>query len=255
MYKHQLQNPQLAYVVAAITGDGHLQIKEWRHLISFFSKEIEEIEAMKLRFAELFQLQGRIYIDNRKKHKTETKVYWLFFNSKPVALFLQEIGTPVGNKTNTPFSIPKWVLKGSSQIKGLYLQGLFDTEGTIFCRKTLNPRWQIGLKMAKNEQIIDSGIAYLNQIRQLLAEFQIQCSPVRRSFLNIRKDTSKSFELLFNIELNSFGNFYKYVGFGHLKKQEKLVSALATARVAKRLRQSPAEALALERTQARDDMK
>ena len=128
MYKYQLNNPQLAYVVAAITGDGHLQIKEWRHLISFFSKEIEDIEAMKICFQELFQLQGRMYIDDRQKHKNKTKVYGIFFNSRPVALFLKEIGTPVGNKTNTPFSIPEWVLRGSPQIKGAYLRGLFDTE-------------------------------------------------------------------------------------------------------------------------------
>ncbi len=241
MYEHQLNNPQLAYVVAAITGDGHLQIKEWRHLTSFFSKEIEEIESMKMRFNELFQLQGKMYIDDRKKHKTKTRVYWLFFNSKSVALFLKDIGTPVGNKTNTPFSIPEWVLRGNAQIKGAYLRGLFDTEGSIFCR-TIN-RWQMGFKMAKNEKILDSGMAYLDQIRKLLADFGVKCSPVRKGFLNTRKDGSRSFELLFNIELNSFGNFYKYVGFGHSKKHEKLVSALATARVAKRLRQSPADPL------------
>lgn len=227
MYEDLLTNPKLAYVVAAITGDGHLQIKEWRHLISFFSKEIEDIENMKLQFHELFQLQGRMYVDNRKKHKTKTKVYWLFFCSKPVALFLRNIGTPVGNKTNIPFSIPEWVLNGNQQLRGAYLRGLFDTEGTIFCRDALiNPRWQIGFKMAKNEVILDSGIAYLNQIRRLLADLQIRCSPVRKSFLNIRKDNSKSFELLFNIEQTSFENFYKYVGFGHIKKREKLLSAL-----------------------------
>ena len=240
MYGHQLNNPQLAYVVAAITGDGHLQIKEWRHLISFFSKEIEDIEKMKLHFYELFQLQGKMYIDDRQKHKTKTRVYGIFFNSKSVALFLKSAGMPVGNKTNVSFSIPNWVLNGNAQVKGAYLRGLFDTEGTIFCR-TVN-RWQMGFKMAKNEAIIASGLAYLNQIRQLLADFQIRCSPVRKGFLNTRKDGSKSFQLLFNIELNSFGNFYKYIGFGHLKKQEKLLSALSIdARVAKRLRQSPAD--------------
>lgn len=226
MNEDLLKNPQLAYVMAAITGDGHLQIKDWRYLISFASKEIEEIENMKSKFYELFQLPGKMYIDDRKKHKTQTKVYWLFFCSKPLALFLKEIGMPVGNKTNIPFSIPSWVLQGDAQVRGAYLRGLFDTEGTIFCRRTVKPRWQIGFKMAKNEKIIDSGIAYLNQIRQLLADFQIKCSPIRKGFLNVRKDNSKSFELLFNIERNSFGNFYKYVGFGHTRKQEKLLSAL-----------------------------
>ncbi len=98
MYEHLLNDPKLAYVMAAITGDGHLQIKGWRHLISFFSKEIEEIEAMKLRFYELFQLEGKTYVDDRKKHSTKTRVYWLFFNSKAVALFLRKAGMPVGNK-------------------------------------------------------------------------------------------------------------------------------------------------------------
>ncbi len=228
-----MNKPTLARIVADITGDGHLQIQEWRHLVSFYSKNMEEIDAVKKRFYDLFGVEGRIYTDNRRTNGKETLRYKLFFISKPVALFLRDVGMPVGNKTNIPFVVPGWIINGKPEIRSAYLQGLFDTEGSIFCRAS-KARWQIGLKMAKNEAIIDDGTFYINQIRQMLADFNIHCSPVRKNKLNTRKDGSKSFELQFNIEKSSFRNFYKYVGFGNSKKHEKLIFALAP--VTKRLR-------------------
>ena len=212
----------LARVVADITGDGHLQIQGWRHLISFYSKDLEEIEAAQKRFYELFGLLGKVYVDHRKNIR-----YKLFFISKPVALFLRNVGTPVGNKTNVVFFVPKWIFCGSQLIKSAYLQGLFDSEGSVFCRKGVKRRWQIGFKMAKNEQMVDSEILYLNQIRKMLMDFRIHCSPIRKNVLNLRKDGSRSFEFQFNIEKSSFRNFYKYVGFGHKAKRTKLLLALS----------------------------
>lgn len=223
-----LNDPDLARIVADITGDGHLQIQEWRYLISFYSKELHDIEAIQRRFFELFAVKGRIYIDTRRRRpdcKIST-VYKIFFISKPVALFLRDLGTPVGNKTNKVFTIPHWILNGSSEIKSAYLRGLFDNEGTIFRRSKHLSRWQIGFKMAKNEEIIDSGIFYINQIRQLLSDFSIRCSPARKFKLNIRKDGSQSFDIQFNIEKSSFRNFYKCVGFEQQAKQSKLLQAL-----------------------------
>lgn len=223
-----LKNPELARIVADITGDGHLQIQEWRHLTSYFSKNMEEIEAMKKRFYNLFSVEGKIYVDDStsKKSPNSTRRYKIFFISKSVALFLKDIGTPVGNKTNVQFTIPDWILNGNDEMKSAYLRGLFDNEGSIFCRTP--KRWQIGFKMAKNEKIIESGIFYMNQIRKLLSEFKIHCSPVRINKLNIRKDGSQSHSMLFNIEKSSFRNFLKYVGFDHPKKQDKLFLALGT---------------------------
>jgi intein/homing endonuclease len=197
-----LENPKLARIVADLTGDGHLQIKQWRHLISFYSKNIEEIEAFRQRFKELFQLEGKLYVHNHNTKNGETTIYKLFFSSKPVALYLQEIGTPVGNKTNISFEIPPFVINGSEEVKSSYLQGLFDCEGSIFCRG--NNRWQISLKMAKNESILSSGVNYLNQIRKLLSDFEINSSPVKSFFLNIRKNGSKSYYNQFDIESNYF---------------------------------------------------
>ncbi|MBI2151662.1 hypothetical protein HYU21_02990 [Candidatus Woesearchaeota archaeon] len=228
MHNHLLKNHELARTVADITGDGHLQIKEWRYLTSFYSKNIEEIEAVKERFFRLFGVEERIYVDNStsKRNPKSCKRYKLFIISKPVASFLRDIGTTVGNKTNQRFTIPDWIFNGSDEIRSAYLRGLFDNEGSIFCRNTLKPRWQIGFKMVKNENIVDSGIIYLDQIRELLSKFNIHCSPVRKHKLNIRKDGSQSIDLMFNIEKNSFRNFLKQVGFEHKDKQNKLLQSL-----------------------------
>ena len=201
MYYHLLKNPELARVVADITGDGHLQIQEWRYLVSFYSKETEEIEAVKMRFYNLFQIKGRVYLDNRKNVR-----YKLFFISKPVTVFLRDIGTPVGNKTNIPFSIPDWILNGSEEVKAAYLRGLFDSEGTIHCTRGKKPRWRISIEMAKNAKIVRQGELFLEQVRQLLLNFGIVSSPVRSFDLNVRKDNSKSICSKFDIELHSFSN-------------------------------------------------
>ena len=202
MYENLLNNPELARLVADVTGDGHLQIQDWRYLTSFVSNEIEEIEAFEKRSKELFNVIPKRYMDSRKTCKGSGTRYQSFIISKPVALFLRDNGVPVGNKTNNPFMIPDWIFNGSLEMQSAYLRGLFDNEGSIFCR---NPaRWQIGFTMAKNETILDAGIFYMNQIRKLLADFDIHCSPVRVAKLNVRKDGSQSYQMVFNIEINSF---------------------------------------------------
>ncbi len=235
-----INNSSLARIVADITGDGNLQIQGWRYITSFTSKHIEEIHAVNQRFKSAFAVEGKIYVDDRVSVKSPRsgRRYRLCIISKPVALFLKEIGTPVGNKTNIAFSIPSWIIESNSNTKSAYLRGLFDNEGSIFCRN--NGRWQMGFRMVKNQNLLEEGKDYLNQIRTLLSEFGVKSSPVRGAPLNIRKDGTQSFELVFNIEKSSFRNFLKHIGFDHPEKREKLLLA-TSAFVAKRLKRSPAE--------------
>ena len=44
--------------------------------------------------------------------------------------------------------------------------------------------------------------------------------------MNVRKDRSISFEMIFNIEKSSFRNFFKYVAFDNPKKHKKLIQSL-----------------------------
>ncbi len=216
-------NPMLARLVADLTGDGHIQIQNWKHIISFYSKNMEEIEAFRIRFREMFGIDGKIYVDRRGSVR-----YKLFFISKEAALILKELETPVGNKTNIPFKVPEWVFRGGDEIKAAYIQGIYDCEGYIYSNMNNGKiRWRIGLSMCKNQNIVDDGVAYMNQLRLILSDFGVKSSPVRKRLANIRKDGSKTIELIYEIEASSFNNFYKYIGFTNKMKREKLLTALA----------------------------
>ncbi len=226
--QHLKKNPKLARTVADLTGDGHLQIDKWRYLASFYSKNLEEIKAVKQRFFDLFEIEGRIYVDDStsKKSPNSTRRYKLFIISKPICVFLKEIGTPVGNKTNNSFVVPEWVFNGTPEIQSSYLRGLFDNEGSIHITRGKKLRWRISFRMAKNSLLIDSGIRYFEQLRSMLAKFGVKSSPVRHFKLNTRKDGSRSRCLHIDIEKSSFRNFFKYVGFEHPIKQQRLINAL-----------------------------
>lgn len=238
--KDLLKNLDLARIVADLTGDGYLQIKDHRYLASFFSKHLEEIKSFQKRFENLFGVKGRIYIDDRTSEKcvNSGRRYKIFFASKSTILFLEKVGVPVGNKTNVPFMIPKWIYLGSDEIKGAYLRGLFDNEASIYCTRGKKTRWRICFKMAKNKEIKETGFQFFEQIRSLLLDFGIKSSPIRSYKLNIRKDKSESVEMKFDIEESSFRNFFKWVGFEHPTKKDKLLSCVGGQ---VRLRQSPAE--------------
>jgi len=215
--------PELSRIVADITGDGHLQIKDWRGLVSFYSNDITQIEKLKEKFYHFFGIKGHIYIDNRI-HKR----YKLFFISKSLANFFENIGVPKGNKTNLAYGIPSWIFEGNSQVKAGYLMGFFTAEGYIYSTKSKDKaiRWRIGIEQYKNEMIKDSCKSYMEQLKAMLRDFEICSSPVRFCGQNIRKDGSKSVGARFDIEKSSFRNFYKYIGFDHAEKQRKLILSM-----------------------------
>ena len=221
-----MTNPELSRLVADLTSDGHLQIQGHRYISSFYSKDRSEIKEFEQRFYKLFKVKGKIYEDKRPVGKNPNPIirYQAFFISKPVNLFLKNIGVPSGDKTNSPFLIPDWIINGSKKIKSSYLRGLYDAEGSIFCGK--DKRWQITLKMAKNKVLLKEGIAFFEQIRKILLEFDVKTSTINYSKLNIRKDGSTSVYLRIAIERSSFGNFLKHVGFDNKSKQEKLLISL-----------------------------
>ncbi len=226
MNENLKNNPELARLVADLTSDGHLQVKGNRHVASFYSKEIYEIEAVRSRFLSLFGLVGNVHVDKRpaKEGGREVVRYQVYFCSKAVCVFLKNIGTPIGNKTDNEFLIPDWIMNGASQTKQSYLKGLYDAEGSIFCGK--DGKWQITFKMAKNKSMLSAGTNYFEQIRALLAEFNIKTSPVNNHKLNVRKDGSESLLLRIAIEKGSFKNFQEHIGFDHQEKRKKLIAAL-----------------------------
>jgi intein/homing endonuclease len=215
---------ELARIVADITTDGHLQLKDWRGLTSFYSKDINAINDSNKRFKNLFGINGRIYIDTSYGRKR----YKIFFISKPLAEFLVSVGVPKGNKTNAPFFVPNWIIKGNKKVKSSYLQGVFTAEGSIFPTKQKNDkiRWRIGIEFYKWTKYKKEGKEFLDQIREMILQFNIKCSPIRYGRTNFRKNGTKSIAIKLDIEKSSFRNFYKYITFDDSRKNSILKAVL-----------------------------
>ncbi|MFH0874607.1 MAG: hypothetical protein V1859_01630 [archaeon] len=75
------KNDDVARIVALINSDGHLQTGR-RNLISFYSKESDEIDSAKNLVEKIFKINGKIYKDTRGNR------YKLFFYSKAVQICL-----------------------------------------------------------------------------------------------------------------------------------------------------------------------
>jgi intein/homing endonuclease len=133
---------------------------------------------------------------------------------------------PSRNKTNKPFFVPIWIKKGSKEIRGFYLSGIYDSEGYIYSTRGKRLRWRIGIEFYKNKSLLASGLLFMEGLRELLSGFGIRSSPIRFKKGNIRKDGSESIVMLFDIERSSFRNFYKHVNFLDRVKRGKLVKAL-----------------------------
>lgn len=207
---------ELARIFGELLGDGHLQLNHG--LVSFYSKDINEIIKEKKKFYKLFNIKGIVY-----KKKNKENDYSLFFCSKTLAQFFYHIGMPDGNKTDQEFSIPSWILNGLDEIKSNFLSGFYDAEGSIFYTECKNKqRWKISITQNKRMDLLDNGLIFMNQLRYLLNTFDIKSSPARTVKGKIRKDNTKTIGLMFDIEKTSFINFHKYINFENRNKRRKL---------------------------------
>ena len=208
---------ELARVFGDLLGDGHLQIDHG--LVSFYSKDMDEIKKEEARFFQLFGIKGLIY----KKRKKEAD-FSLFFCSKTLSQFFYHLGMPNGNKTDQKFLIPGWILDGTDKIKSAFVSGFYDAEGSIYSSIWNNKvRWRLYINQHKKESIKESGLNFMNQIKQLLSSFNITTSPTRIQKARSRKDGTKIIRLYFEIKKDSINKFYKYVGFKNPYKQKRLV--------------------------------
>jgi len=219
-WDHIRNTNELSLLVGIINGDGHLQIGNGKGLVSFYSKNVYEIEYFRKMFYRLFNKKSIVY----KNYKNSGR-HRIYYSGKPLAMFLENVGVIKGNKTNIGYLIPNWIMGGNTTFKSNYLKGLYDTEGTIcYSRK----RWQISINQSKNEKLRENGIEYFNQIRKILIGFGMFPSPaiVCRGKRKPRKDGSKTLVFKLDLELKDFKKFHDCIGFNNRKKLKRLKKAL-----------------------------
>lgn len=205
----------LAYLVGYNLGDGNISRKLCN---TWFYGVNTDLEAMKPLFPK-FDVKPVVY--TYKINNGKMAVHDVAFSR-----FLVCLGAVVGDKTMARIEVPKWILKSGhgSIFKRRFLQGLFDSElsnVTIITGK-VNAYQSLKFYTSKHKNNVKDGIFFLNQIKQLMHEFDVFSTEIKLDRVYYRKrDRSIMQQLYFIVYSNSINlcNFIKNIGFLYNSKR------------------------------------
>jgi DNA-directed RNA polymerase subunit B len=111
----------------------------------------------------------------RPERQYDMKVYTVTCYSKSLCVLLEKLGAPAGKKTDTRYSVPRWIKDGSSQIKWEFLSAYLGGDGpkpSITHEK--GRKYSVSMppiNFHKVERLRASGLALARRLAELLAEF------------------------------------------------------------------------------------
>ncbi len=211
-------NTNLAKIVSFLTFDGHLR---WDgNVFLFTAGKRSLLKESQLLVRKEFGVEGVF-------RKMDTNSYGVSYEyrvtNKPICRILEALGVPKGSKVLIPFSVPDWIKK-DPDLSRAYLQTAFDCEGTVW--KERKNSLKIRFRMNKSVELIEDGISFLTELKDMLSVFGIGTSAIWKTAGNRRKDGNLTVGLCFNILANSIPLFRQNIGFT-LKHKRILLNGVA----------------------------
>ena len=197
----------LVRIVSFLTFDGHLHKDLKGFLLG--SKNTQILEEFKRLVYKKFGLFG-VYCENGRGDERwgECQQYRIF-NSN-ASKFLHSLGTPKGDKVVTSFDIPGWI-KQNKMFARDYLRICFLCEG---CKYYAGNRERIQINLNKCEELLDTGIQFMDSLKYLLSLFDIETTITSIKKGNIRnKDGKTTKTMRFEIRSKSVNTFIKTIGW------------------------------------------
>jgi len=195
-------SPELSLLIAKCLGDGSI-CKDWRFVYSNIERKLidEIIEYVRKSIGDT---DYRVFF--RRK-----RIYEIKFPSI-VGYVLTRAGAPRGLKVKIKTKIPRWILNGEKNIKSSFLRGIYDDEACVNYRK---PTRRIIFAMGKHEKYKKTLLNFLNNIRNLLKDFEIESGKIR-----YQERFKKTVIFRFTIyRLENFKKFRENIGCTHPKKR------------------------------------
>ncbi len=223
----------LARLLGHLFGDGTFILKEHEARMIFRGSK-KDLEGMQNDLRNLGFNPEKIYIKTSdgviqtikgKVLNVRGKGLSFEVRSKPLAVLFAILGAPNGDKVETRFGIPKWIMKSPKYIKREFLASYFGSELTTpKIRQSSKTNFRnLVFKISKTSDIINSGIFFINEIKKLLVEFGVDISYISKEPGNIRKDGKKTVSLAANISKNkSKLNFFGKIGYVYNKRRDDI---------------------------------
>src|SRR3989344_2857295 len=171
------RDKDLAQIVSYVTCDGHLH----HDLKAFYlsSKKRKVLSEFRKLILKKFGVRGR-YEDGTGYGKTEK---YRICNAQ-LGRLLHESGTPKGDKMVTPFDVPLWI-KQNNEFSRQYVKIAFFCEGSK--HKASKNTETIAINLNKSVELLDDGIEFMNSLKTMLQQWNIETTKNWIQRGNIRK--------------------------------------------------------------------
>ncbi|MBI4044937.1 MAG: hypothetical protein HY392_04470 [Candidatus Diapherotrites archaeon] len=213
--------PKIARLIGHLFGDGTLYFgkagagKSGKIIFSGKPQDLQEIRndivSLGFHISPVNEMKRTSTVSkNGRKRTISGTSYSQSISSTPLYSFLKALEVPVGDKANQAYGVPKWVKEGPLWLKEEFLSAYFgsELEKPRLKNKTFMP---LCLSQNKTEKNVWKGREFLNEIRELLKEFNVETTAVKVLDGAERKNGLKTFKLVFYIKSNH-GNLINFFG-------------------------------------------
>lgn len=224
----------LARLIGLNLTDGHLGIRnnsENQYYCEFFVGEIEDAykvydDIQKLGFESPIITRNISKHIDKDTHKETIHSTWKIQKDGCFSYLMKLMGTISGNKTLANKKVPEWILNSNKIIKREFLSAFQGGDGCKFRMQHNNETWKLSMNPTFQTCLIenkDNLIEYLNKIREMLLEFNIESTIRERS-------TPTKGKLSIGIYItNTYSNLAKYIdyiGYTYCNQKNRLSSSV-----------------------------
>jgi tRNA-splicing ligase RtcB len=228
LYTNSETLPYILKIFGYALGDGNLS-KNFENFAVW--GELEDLEKIK---EDLEKIKIKVYLFSRKRKHKFTNTYSKTYEfeevehclriPKSLGLLLAYLGYPTGKKTEIEFNLPKWFEYLTLWQKRLFLASFFGAE--LSNPRTINKFNfnRLALNINKNKNLIKNGLEFLENLRKMLKEFNIETSGIK--IIEKLGIPNKTVGLRFFINSNpqNLLKFFETVGFEYSIKKQRLAN-------------------------------
>jgi len=142
--------------------------------------------------------------------------------------FLTALGAPLGEKTESKFTVPSWILNGQRWMKRDFLASFFGSE-LDEARVAGSTFYPPSLSLSKTNDAMESGLAFVEQLKAMLGEFDVNVSSVRVGESAIRQDGESIRKITLNLGSGMTNLANLFAGVGYLYQAEREAMGLYAA--------------------------
>ncbi|PIN91972.1 hypothetical protein COU61_01705, partial [Candidatus Pacearchaeota archaeon CG10_big_fil_rev_8_21_14_0_10_35_13] len=230
LYSDNTKISMIIRIMGFVFGDGNLSTGK-SDQVGFYGKE-EDLNTIREDLKKI-GFSSSLY-SRKRNHQMKTQYSSYEFErtekslrspSSSLAVLLNLLGTPAGNKALQDYQIPEWIMRSPKWYKRLFIASLFGAELSTPRTMTNHKFNMYGLIFSLNKREPLHGISFVNQISSILDEFEIKNVLIKNRTDELNGTKSTRIRLMIYNTLDNLIRYFTRINYDYNKKKRKLANA------------------------------